>query len=165
MLLLSTLLMLISSTGCSEAGSPLFGGSGSGDEEEHLEHVIPPHKPRKCRDLVSAISDRVSQLAAESSTPDRKIVLRQELNDVIAWIPETAADSDLLKSDWEKAADIGRKLQIVFRQCYGETAPVAAAADAMQRFAPYLDELRVLAEKSEVGDISRPQPTVDDRGE
>ena len=52
------------------------------------------------------------------SDEDRVTAL-QELSDIIGWIPELAADSELMKADFESAVATGNKLTTAFAETPG----------------------------------------------
>lgn len=66
-------------------------------EEEHHGHVIPEHKPLSYRDAISQLDARWAKLQSGEATPEEK----QELTDIVRWLPEIAADSDLRRQQWE----------------------------------------------------------------
>ena len=125
--------------GCSRA-------TGVGEEDEHLEHFIPPHKPQKFRELVEELSKRVTHL---SGATDPSAAELQELRDIIDWIPELAADSELLKADWELAERTGKELQQCYLECFGTGAAAQMRSAAPQKFSAPLNVLQQLSLKSE----------------
>jgi hypothetical protein len=127
-------------TGCSRA-------TGVGEEDEHLEHFIPPHKPQTFRELVDELSKRVTHLSGATDPSSAEL---QELRDIIDWIPELAADSDLLKADWELAERTGKELQQCYLECFGTGAAAAQVRSAApQKFSAHLNVLQQLILKSE----------------
>jgi len=85
------------------------GCDSTGDRDsERLEHVSPPHKPRAFPALVVALRERISALSrGNPSTEDL-----DQLSDVIRWIPELAAETDLRRKEWDVAAEVSRRLGI-----------------------------------------------------
>ncbi len=119
------------------------------DDHEHLEHFVPAHKPKDFEQLVVQLAVRFSQLSSASATDanDKSATTaRQELADIIGWIPELAADSELRRSDFESAVAAANKLANVFK----ETAASANAkpGDAAD-FEPMIEQLRQLVPKSQ----------------
>jgi hypothetical protein len=125
--------------GCSRA-------TGVGEEDEHLEHYIPPHKPQNFRELVEQLSKRVTRLAGATDPSAAEL---QELRDIIDWIPELAADSELLKADWELAERTGKELQQSYLECFGTGAASQVRSAAPQKFSAPLNVLQQLSLKSE----------------
>ena len=126
------------------------GSSTESHEEEHLEHFVPAHKPGDFGDLVEQLALRVPRLAEGSQSSDvsdeDRVTALLELSDIISWIPELAADSELLKADFESAVATGNKLKAAFPEKPGH--PKATAID-VATFEPLIDELRRLVPKSQ----------------
>ena len=70
----------------------------------------------------------------------------QEMSDIIGWIPELAADSELIKADFESAVATGNRLSAVYLAGIGSTN--AKAVDVAE-FEPLIEELRKLVPKSQ----------------
>ncbi len=119
-------------------------------EHEHLEHFVPAHKPKHFSDLVEQLALRVPQLQDGSqpgaSGGNGHATALQEFSEIIGWIPKLAADSELLKADFESAVATGNKLVAVYAETLGpqKTKPFDAAT-----FEPLIVELRKLAPKSQ----------------
>ncbi len=118
-------------------------GCGDG-EEQHLEHFIPAHKPKSFGELVEQIFARVEAAASAESDVDATVL--KELKDIIEWIPELAADSDLRKADWEHAVAIGVRLQALWTTCFGPQARISDRQLALEKFSELRDELQRLTE-------------------
>lgn len=88
---------------------PLLSGcvqsSIEGEEEAH--HEFPPHRPSSFEQLVSELEQRVTQHQLQGSIPGDD----SELQDLVGWIPEFAADSELKRQDFDNAVSLGRQLQ------------------------------------------------------
>ncbi len=128
-----------------------FAGCGEAKEshdDEHLEHFLPAHKPKDFSELVEQLAWRVSQLASPTSpgADDNHARSVQEMSDIIGWIPELAADSELIKADFESAVATGNKLSAVYSERIGSTN--AKAVDVAE-FEPLIEELRKLVPKSQ----------------
>ena len=141
-LLCSSLVVLI--TGCGSAKED----SLDNHDDEHLMHFVPAHKPTSFAKLVDQLSKRIAELADSWGTQDttRKQTLRQELSDVIGWIPELAADSELNKADFESAVTAGKALQAEFVMQF--TIDSSSATNP-RAFESALKSLRDLTEKSQ----------------
>ncbi|MFO1007790.1 MAG: hypothetical protein U0929_17655 [Planctomycetaceae bacterium] len=70
------------------------------------EHGILPHKPRTFVDAVDQIDKRGHELLTH-----RHGHHITEWFDILGWLPEVAADTDLKKADWEAVVRIGRDLE------------------------------------------------------
>ncbi len=122
-------------------------------EDEHLEHFVPAHKPANYAALVDQLQKRIAQQSPSSGfskgapataplTPEQ-----QELIDIIGWIPELAADSELRKQEFETAVSAGVRLSIAL----GFEKPAEGTAPVDQSSIPkLLDELNALVSKSQI---------------
>ena len=97
-------LLLSGSIGCGTSESTVEAEAGH-------EHFVQPHKPANLRDAVSEIGRRSRSLVAHAdhSHGDEREQLIQ-LADIVNWIPELAADSDLSEEDWNQAASVSRRM-------------------------------------------------------
>ena len=139
-LLIALLCCAMGIVGCGEAKeSP---------DDEHLEHFVPAHKPKDFGELVEQLALRVPQWASAASPggDDDHAMAVQEMSDIIGWIPELAADSELIKADFESAVATGNKLSAVYSERIGSTN--AKAIDVAE-FEPLIEELRKLVPKSQ----------------
>lgn len=100
-LVVAVLLAAASSGGCAQS------------LDEHAEHHDPPHFPG---DFVVAVERlRSIQVAASkheaisSAHPDGDVVL--EAADLLHWLPQLAADSDLKRADWNEMYESTSKLR------------------------------------------------------
>ena len=123
--------------------------------DEHLEHFVPAHKPNTFANLVDQLATRASQLK-EANQPGDSLsgsdsgsghaTALQEFSDIIGWIPELAADSELMKADFESAVATGNKLTAAFAETLEprNTKPFDAAT-----IQPLIEELRKLVPQSQ----------------
>ena len=130
-------------------------GCGSQDghhEDEHLEHFVPAHKPGNFTALVEQLEKRIDQ---QSQTPgsdegaaaeDQSATERQELIDILGWIPELAADSEMRKQEFEMAVSAGARLGVALG--LEKSANETAAADRSS-IPQLLKELKALISKSQ----------------
>lgn len=145
-LVLTVLLSSVVTIGC---GSSHEGHDEHGEEHadhEHLEHFVPAHKPKDFAELVDQLALRFPKLGS-TDTGDEHRTARQELADIIGWIPELAADSELKKADFETAvATVTR-----FSKALEETATATKATSVDPPvFESLIEELRQLVPKSQV---------------
>jgi hypothetical protein len=98
-------------------------GCSSPEEEEHLEHVIPEHKPSTYRETVEQL-DRRFRAWMEGSGGAREQQLA-EFGDVIRWLPELAADSDLKRQQWEQVRDCAERLSAWHRNLSTSNGDIA----------------------------------------
>lgn len=130
-------------------------GCGSQEEhheDEHLEHFVPAHKPADFAALVEQLEKRIVQQTPASgpgegtTAADQSATERQELIDIIGWIPELAADSELQKKEFETAVSAGAQLSIAL----GFEKPADGTAPVDQSVIPkLLSELKALVSKSQ----------------
>jgi len=91
------LLSLVSLVGCLQSPA---------EDDDRLEHVIPAHKPADYVEATNQLAGRghlyfSGQLDAAGLT---------ELRDILAWLPELAAETDLSRSQWDRVQEISREL-------------------------------------------------------
>jgi hypothetical protein len=126
------------------------GSSADSHEEEHLEHFVPVHKPGDFGDLVEQLAMRAPRLAEggqpSGGSDEDRVTALLELSDIISWIPELAADSELMKADFESAVATGNKLRDAFAQNPGSQKKNTVDAAT---FEPLIDELRKLIPQSQ----------------
>ena len=130
-------------------------GCGSSDdhhEDEHLEHFVPAHKPADYSALVEQLEKRIAQQSQPSGSGEgsaeaaQSATARQELIDIIGWIPELAADSELRKQEFATAVSAGAGLNIAL----GFEKPAEGTTAVDQSSIPkFLDELKALVSKSQ----------------
>tara|TARA_R110002095_G_scaffold114894_2_gene100386 strand:+ start:1935 stop:2297 length:363 start_codon:yes stop_codon:yes gene_type:complete len=84
-------------------------------EDHHLEHHIPEHKPKSYAATVKELDTRMRWLLNHRQEQDAR-EKQQELGEIIAWIPELAADSELKHKDWDEVNLYAKELMTVFQQ-------------------------------------------------
>jgi hypothetical protein len=121
--------------------------------DEHLEHFVPAHKPADFAALVEQLEKRIAQQTPTSGSGEEKSESaqsaeeRQELIDILGWIPELAADSELRKQEFETAVSAGAGLSIAL----GFEKPTEATMSVDQSSIPkLLEELKALVSKSQI---------------
>lgn len=83
-------------TGC---GGLVTGSPEEHHDEEHLEHHVPAHRPAGFTEAVDQIEQRFQAIRSGGHVPDESL---SELSDILSWLPEIAADSDMRRKDWEQ---------------------------------------------------------------
>ncbi|MEZ6038945.1 MAG: hypothetical protein R3C20_00470 [Planctomycetaceae bacterium] len=106
-----TLLLLSALSGCAASEH-----ADVHDDDHHLEHFVPHHKPANFAVAVEEVEHRAQHLSEHAGHGhDDEAEEFQELIDIVNWIPELAADSDLNEPDWNTAnsaaAVLARTLQ------------------------------------------------------
>jgi len=87
----------------------------SATEDQHLEHHIPEHKPKSYTATVRELDTRMRWLLNHSQSEGSQ-KKQQELVEIIDWIPELAADSELKHRDWNEVKLFSTELMTVFQQ-------------------------------------------------
>lgn len=108
-----TVLCLGSLLGSIQAGCTQTGESTA--EEDHLEHHIPDHKPKTYTETVRELDSRMRTLLNQSSASVNQDE-KQQLEEIIDWIPELAADSELKHKDWNEVKQLSTEIKLVFQQ-------------------------------------------------
>ncbi len=104
-------LMILMGLGCSKGASPeaeVHSDEHSHEhdhehEHDHDHHHVPDHKPENFSMLVKSLDERLH--ASDIDAHDW-----EEIIDLVRWIPELAADSDLRRKDFESALHISESL-------------------------------------------------------
>ncbi len=75
-------------------------------------HDVPPHRPAGFVKAVPAIRDRLAQFQTNDAAFDREARRQRasELRDIIQWLPELAAETDLRKADWDSVNAASRRM-------------------------------------------------------
>ena len=81
----------------------------AGDHEEDA-HALPEHHPRTFRRAVVDISHRGGVLTSGMLEGPQLELQRRQLLDIVRWLPELAADTELGRRDWERVNDAARDL-------------------------------------------------------
>ena len=79
----------------------LLAGCGEGENQKtsHFEHdhEMPDHWPNDLADSALKIRDR---LRMYQHFPDLRPEMTSQIIDIVSWVPEIAADTDLTEADW-----------------------------------------------------------------
>lgn len=84
-------------------------------EDHHLEHHIPEHKPKSYTATVRELDTRMRWLLNHKQAEGSQ-EKQQELREIIDWIPEMAADSELKHRDWDEVKLSSTEMMSVFQQ-------------------------------------------------
>ena len=98
--------------GCAQGTSaPASGSDAEGQAEHAYEHHNPPHKPHDFPGGLDALRKRCSDLFASApSKPPQAGKEFNELVDIVGWLPELAADSDLDRAEWDRVNEQSKRL-------------------------------------------------------
>lgn len=141
--------LLLSQNGCGQADPDAHA------EDHHLEHFVPHHKPANFAESVEDIEHRSEHLTAHAGHGhDDEAEEFQELLDIVDWIPELAADSDLNEAAWQQAVDAGQQLshQLATRTSQDGSLDLTGLSQAIA------EPLKVL--QALVPDAGTPEPEI-----
>ncbi|MFM8283662.1 MAG: hypothetical protein ACKOCW_08890 [Planctomycetaceae bacterium] len=102
---------------------------------EHA-HERPPHHPLRFRAAAPAIRTRALALTGPADTVVRT---RVELLDILRWLPQLAADTDLCRKDWDEVAALAAANTA--RLAAGRPEDAAAVADDLTATALRIEAL------------------------
>ena len=108
----------------------------AGDHEEDA-HALPEHHPRTFRRAVVDIGHRGGVLTSGMLEGQQWELQRRQLLDVVRWLPELAADTELGRRDWERVNDAAGTLVI---RMVGSTR-MGCPEEVMQEEAEFLSAL------------------------
>lgn len=91
-------------------------------ENVEERHGIPPHKPA----TFAAAWEALSQRLADAPHPETAALAHAELLDIIRWLPELAAETDLPRTAWEEV----QRLALALEQTVQSPTPDWTAAKA-----------------------------------
>lgn len=93
------LMLLVSMAGC----------AGQADSDDHhLSHVLPPHWPKDLADAALKLEQRWKLVRDD----EQAIKERSELSEIVSWLPEVAADTDLDEQQWQPLYDQSESLRV-----------------------------------------------------
>lgn len=78
------------------------GCAGPAPDHEEEAHAVPAHHPRSFRRAVADIGRRGPVLTAGGLDDESRELQRRQLLDIVRWLPELAADTELGRRDWER---------------------------------------------------------------
>lgn len=130
-------------------------GCGAPEAEEHLEHVIPAHKPASYSEGITALDVRGQLYFKNQMSP----LEHSQLRDIVDWLPELAADSDLTHREWNIVHSIGSDLKTIVNE--------VPRPDLAQRWIEHIAALRELipaADRLAVADEISPSKSASTSG-
>ena len=146
--------LLVSFPGCIQSDSH------EGEDDHHMEHIVPEHKPANFAEAVDELQHRTEHLKSHIGDEDESFDHElEELTDIVGWIPELAADSDMNEADWNLADSISREMQVAFETSEG-SGGLQSFLTAMQQQVESLEAL--------VSRAGKPEPPIhhdDDHGD
>lgn len=110
---------------------------------EEVEHHAPAHRPATFVEAVARLPQLHDELVAESQRAPDTLSALDELRDIVRWLPELAADSDLKEAAWNQvrrhSRELATRLASLDREAYLREA--AACADVWRELAEIADTL------------------------
>lgn len=143
--LLAAVLLLLNCGGCGADGE-------HAEDDHHMEHFVPAHKPPSFAEGVAELTERCSHLKYHIG--EQSEIVEQELTelvDIIGWIPELAADSDLNETDWVHADSVSREMLAI----HEASAGVAGLEGLLADLTPLIESLEPLVPRA-----GRPEPAI-----
>jgi hypothetical protein len=74
--------------------------SAERDYEHQHSHELPAHRPKNVAQAAAEIKKRVAGIETPASDETAREQQLAELLDIVRWLPELAAESDLSEADW-----------------------------------------------------------------
>jgi len=85
--------------------------SSGHEEDDHLEHHVPEHKPASLAIAIEEIERRFTELAGNRQGPNAETAVQlEQLVDIVRWLPEIAGDSDLPEAPWNEVDRVSQRL-------------------------------------------------------
>ena len=88
----------------------LAGCGTTTDSEARLEHHVPAHKPATFRAALHELQRRDPTASGADPLPV------SELRDIVGWLPELAAETDLPRADWELVQRTSQSLDALIQR-------------------------------------------------
>lgn len=122
--------------------------SGCGESKKSLhemDHVTPAHWPADLTDAANKLTERLKtvQGGSASATEESRVALK-ELNDLVGWVPEVAADTDLAESDWVKLFEASESIR---KKLLGAKGVEASLAEEIEKLCSLLVQSQALIPK------------------
>jgi hypothetical protein len=143
------ILLAVAVTGC--------GNRSSDGEYEKVEHFVPAHWPSDLLDASSKIDERTSQLSGQAKADAPAI--ERELRDIVGWVPEIAADTDLSEEQWNPVYFASEKLS---KRLSKMPRPLDdATLKAIDEYRNLLSETAKLLPQEEVAEVASEESSED----
>lgn len=132
--------------------------SSAETEDEHLEHHVPAHYPASYEKAVQALYRRIDRIEREftSDKSTNLVTPLTELTDILAWMPEIAAASDLRRSEWEDVQKIARELETTLAKLRTELDAGRLDPEFVAQFRAHVKRLETLVDESQRNDVRLP---------
>lgn len=87
-----------------------------GGTVEEAEHHTPPHKPPDYPAAVDRLVELHQEIRSGRSRETHQLDVFTETYDVVRWLPELAADSDLKEGPWNRVHAAARRLEAILTE-------------------------------------------------
>jgi hypothetical protein len=130
----------------SDSDHPHDDDDDHGHHDHDHDHHIADHRPHNYADLVRQLERRPTLIHSEANHDMHHAAHElEELRDIIAWLPEIAADTDLGKRDWDDANRIAGELaRLVPAQAEAFVNRMKPGSDAVAQYEVRVNQLSQL---------------------
>lgn len=70
-----------------------------------MDHTVPDHWPTSVADASAKLKDRATAISGLGRDSDEYKQTVNELEDLLSWVPEVAADTDMPEATWDIVAE------------------------------------------------------------
>jgi hypothetical protein len=143
-LVVQAVALLVHFAGCGPSAVESPTGESKAVASLEESHGVAAHKPHSFGEAVDALETRVRALSTTDSAGDQEAITTKfsELADIVRWLPELAADSDLGRKDWTTAQGVAKRLETDIEGWSQRTTPLTAAE--LQKLLSGVTELKPL---------------------
>lgn len=133
--------------GCSSDANHSDGAAEGHLEHDH-DHGMPDDKPATFAEAVHQLPRRHRRVAAEFRAGHAAHAAEQihELRELIGWLPELAADTNLKQADWDAVQQLSQRMEGLVRT-WG-LAATSPSDRELTEFVHFVDQLRPLSAKT-----------------
>jgi hypothetical protein len=119
---------------CLLSGLVVVAGCFSSPEDDHLEHHVPEHQPPN---FPAAIEELIRRLHEFEESAGETEQAGGEFRDIVGWLPELAAHSDLKKREWDAINTHTKRLLLLW-----EAPPSPLPSETRRETEQLLDQLK-----------------------
>jgi hypothetical protein len=138
-------------------------------ESEEVEHHSPVHKPESFPAAVDRLVTLHAAILEGPARPSEGLDIFMETHDVIRWLPELAADSDLDEDSWNQVDHTAQRMEAMLTAVLKRTGDARLAAyreykDSMDKLQSQLLNLRQLFSPASESETKHSHSHVDAHG-
>ena len=108
------------------------------DSVEEAEHHHPAHKPATFPSAVERLLALQVEIRQGTSRPTGQIDVFSEAYDIVRWLPDLAADSDLKEESWNRIDHVARQMEAMLADVLCQ--PEDSRRQAFLLYEPELDQ-------------------------